>query len=222
LSRFQALDECLIRMRKLGYKPNLIVDCGANQGQFYRVVENVFPEARCHLIEPQPSCHAALRDIVATHPGRLEFHAVAVTEPAVNSLRMVGCGTTGAYVAKEGEPAEIEVPATSLDLLLGAQIQSADRTLLKLDLESHELNALRGAVSTLRLVESVLVEVAFYDIENWGRSTFADIFGFMQQANFELYDIASLSSRPRDERLRMGDVIFVSRNSTLLSDWSWA
>jgi hypothetical protein len=38
----------------------------------------------------------------------------------------------------------------------------------------------------------------------------------------ELFDVASLTSRPRDGRLRMGDIVFVRRNTPLVRDVSWA
>jgi hypothetical protein len=39
---------------------------------------------------------------------------------------------------------------------------------------------------------------------------------------FALYDVLALASRPRDGRLRSGDVMFVRGNSPLLADVSWA
>jgi hypothetical protein len=148
----------------------------------------------------------------------LEFQPVAVTEPGVDSLRRRGCGSTGAHATKEGEPFELEVPATSLDRLLGERLRKDDRALLKLDLESHELKALRGGAGILGLIETVLLEVAFFDIDHWGRPTFPEIASFMQDANFQLYDIASLSSRLGDERLRLADLLFVRRDSPLARD----
>jgi hypothetical protein len=131
---------------------------------------------------------------------------------------MTGCGSTGAYVAKEDEPAEVEVPAATLDVLFREKLERADRTLLKLDLESHEYEALSGAIEILPVVEALLVEVAFFDINDWGRPIFANVFDFVRDAGFELYDIASLSSRPRDKRLCMGDIVFVRSGTPLVTD----
>jgi hypothetical protein len=132
-------------------------------------------------------------------------------------------GGTGAWVARPGEVAsgEVECPATMLDALLADRVARADRALLKLDLEGHEVPALQGASRLLQAVEVVLTELQFYEINDNGRLIFADVLNFLRERGFELYDFACLSQRPRGMRLRMGDVVFVRRDSPLLTDRSW-
>ncbi len=221
-NRFQAIDECLNRMKESGYDPRVVIDGGANVGQFYSLSKRVFSRAHYHLIEPQPACAERLLRLVAKRPAVTEFHKVGITEPGVASLRMTGGGTTGAFAVKDHEPADFEVAATTLDSIFAERIHADDRLLLKLDLESHELKALRGARSLLEVTEVVLVEVAFFDFENWGRPLFTEVLNVMSGAGFELYDFATLAGRPRDQRLRLGDVFFVRRGTLLCADNSWA
>lgn len=219
-NRFQGIGECLNRLRESGYRPRVVIDGGANVGQFYSLSQPIFPLAYYHLVEPQPACAARLLQLVAKRPALTEFHGIGVTEPGVDALRMVGDGT-GAYATRDGEPADFEVAATTLDSLFAKRIHVDDRLLLKLDLESHELNALRGAKTVLEVGEVVLLEVAFYDVKNWGRPVFTDIVDFMDRAGYELYDVAALAGRPRDQRLRQGDVIFIRKGTSLCADNSW-
>jgi FkbM family methyltransferase len=225
-NRFQAIDECLRRLQTMGYQPEAIVDVGANVGQFYRSTRSIFPEARYHLVEPQPACAPSLRRF-ASADRRLELHEVALTIPGVRSVRMIGVGpaggSTGAYVALpgEGDPHEIQVPATTLDELLSSRIQSGDRALLKLDVESHELSVLRGAAAVLPVFEVILTEVSFFDIENRGTPGFFELVDFLHEKGYLLYDVGSLAGRPRDMRLRMGDLLFVRLDSSLASDNRW-
>lgn len=229
VNRFDAVEPCLRRMKGIGYEPQIVIDGGANHGQFYRRIEPIFPDAFYHLIEPQPECAASLLALVDERPKRVRFHGIALTTTARSVVKMIGRGPqgggTGAFVtqAPESERADgqIEVPATSLDELFRDQLSPEDRTLLKLDLESHELPALGGAEWLLRRTEAILVEVSFYDVENVGKPLFNDILKFLSLKEFELFDIASLTSRPRDQRLRMGDVVFVRRNTPLVRDVSW-
>jgi len=53
------------------------------------------------------------------------------------------------------------------------------------------------------------------------RPIFSDVLGFLRDRGFELYDVASLSARPRDGRLRQADGVFVRRESPLSSGRSW-
>src|SRR5262249_12223446 len=125
--------------------------------------------------------------------------------------------------ARPGETGsgELHCPATTLDALLADRLTRADRTLLKLDLEGHELPALRGAARVLDVVEVIVTEAQFFEINDNGRPCFADVLDCLRARHSALYDIAALSPRPRDHRLRLGDAIFAHDTSPLLSDRSW-
>ena len=220
------MDETLLLLRGFGYSPKVIIDGGANMGAWTRMAHAIFPQATIHLIEPQAACAPILGNLVYHTPG-LIFHGTAITEPGIARVRLLGGGpdggSTGARVAGRCEQGddEVQCSATTLDALLADRIAAGDRALLKLDLEGHELSALRGSPRLLEVVEVVLTELQFFEINDNGRPVFADILNFLREGGFELYDFACLSQRPRDMRLRMGDVVFVRRGSALLADRSW-
>lgn len=224
--RFDALDEVLGQLAANGYRPKRVLDAGANLGQWAGRALPRFPGAAFDLVEPQPGCATTLAAL-ADRERRVTVHRTAVSAPGVTTARMLGSGAarhcTGAYVSQPGdddrEPA-IEVPATTLDELF-ADIETADRALLKLDLEGHEMVALRGAKALLPKIEVVLTEVTFYPVEPNVRPIFAEILRFFEDNGFSLYEIVALASRPRDGRLRMGDVVFVRADSPLLADGAW-
>jgi FkbM family methyltransferase len=213
-------------MRQNGFAPRVIIDGGANVGDWTRMVRTIFPATACHLIEPQPSCLARLRPFVESQLG-LTLHPVALTRPGIDRVTMIGGGQqgggTGAWVAEPGEslPDAIDVPARTLDDLFAATLTLQDRTLLKLDLEGHEITALEGASQVLPRIEVIFTEVQFFAIHDNGRPTFSDMLPWLRERGFELYDFACLAARPRDQRLRMGDVIFVRKDSPLLADKGW-
>jgi FkbM family methyltransferase len=225
-NRFDGMRDTLTLLGRRGFAPKVVIDCGANVGQWSRLALSVFPEAAFHLIEPQPACAAPLREL-AREARRARVHTVAVTEPGVALVRMIGGGDTGggtgAWVARPGEAAigEVVCPATTLDELLAAEVASGERSLLKLDLEGHEVPALRGAARLLGVVEVVLTEFQFFEINGNGRPTFGGLLRALNGQGFDLYDFACLSPRPRDQRVRMGDAVFVQRGSPLLADVGW-
>lgn len=93
-NRFNAMGETLSMMRELGYAPKIIIDGGANMGQFTQMVRPIFPNAEIHLVEPQPACVDVLNNLVSRDPN-LKFHPVALTEPGISNVRMIGIGENG-------------------------------------------------------------------------------------------------------------------------------
>lgn len=225
LNRFQAMEDVLLHMRSRAFVPSQVIDGGANKGQWYALARQIFPEATFHLIEPQPVCLRELHKIEGVN-----VHGVALSQPGVKRLRMRGGGDhggTGCHVITPGDslPAEdgdLMYNSCTLDDLFADRVGRHDRILLKLDLEGHEVPTLQGGRQLLKRVEVILTEVHFYDPDDRGRSVFADIHAHLIQQGFQLYDVASLSQRPRDGRLRQGDIIYVRQGSPLLQDRAWA
>jgi FkbM family methyltransferase len=224
-NRFDAMSSALGMIARAGFEPTVIVDAGANIGQWARKVSDPYPAVSLHLIEPQAACRPALLAFAAAR-GSTEVYTTAVTGPGRTSLRMTGAtaGSTGARILHEAERGtdEIWLPATTLDQLLADRVGADDRVLLKLDLEGHEIEALNGAEILLRRVEVLVIETQFYQVERNGDATFAELMAVLGALGFVFYDVAALASRPRDGRLRMGDVIFVRQGSALIGDDRWA
>lgn len=226
-NRFDGMQDALLLLRRSGYSPRVIIDAGANVGNWTRMARSVFHDATMHLVEPQPACRGALDDLSRRTPG-LTVHPVALTEPGSHRVRIVGGGETGGgtggRVARSGErePGAVECPAITFDGFLAVRVVREDRALLKPNLEGHELTALQGARRLLDVVEVLLTELQLLDINDVGFPVFADVVGFLRTRGFEPYDFACLLQRPRDLRLCKGDVVFVRRDSALLADRSWA
>ena len=87
------------------------------------------------------------------------------------------------------------------------------------DLQGHELLALAGARRILEHVEVVLAEFSFFG--QLGEAPVGGLVRFMDEAGFDLFDIASIAGRHRDGRARHGDFVFVRRNTPLWADRSW-
>ena len=221
-NRFEATENVLMALEQHGFRPNVVIDAGANMGDWTRYARTIFPMAECHLIEPQPACRPALTDLERSDP-RVHLHAVALTLPDVTAVRMTGAGSTGASISVDGgEDDLISVAASSFDQLFGSILTRSQRPLLKLDIEGHELGALAGASVSLQAIEVIIAEVRFYDIGRSGHPVFLEVLNFLSARDFELFDFVSLGSRQRDGRLRIGDAVLVRKDSELLADVNWA
>ena len=214
LNRFEAIEQSLENMQKRGYRPKIVIDGGANLGLFSVAVPKIFPEATFHLIEPQPPCIPILRKLCKKNGFVLHEFALA---DQVGTIELLKTNTphASAYVNPSNWGEEgITVSASTLDAIFSGEITPSQRGLLKLDINGHELAALSGGTGILRSIEAVLLEVRFLPFG----PPFHKLVAFFDDHGFELYDIASLSARHRDNRLAAGDLIFARRDSELMAD----
>ncbi len=222
-NRFQAIEECLVSLVKRGFNPRLIVDGGANIGDFARRAASIFPLATVYLVEPQPACYEALKQLAQNN--RFRLHAVALgAEDATIDLAINPDGiTTGAHVLPDAKQsigsACRRVPVARLDTLLAPVIVTEDRCLLKLDLQGWELEALKGADGILNRIEVILSEVSFF--AQAYEPSIEVLIRFLSERGFALHDIAALAARRRDNRAHQGDFVFVRRDSALMADTAW-
>ena len=221
-NRYQAIGYSLQHLNRFGYEPGQVIDGGAHLGAFALEVSAIFPAAIVHLIDPQPACRGPLEALAAERG--FFYHPYALSSaPGIVSMLCTEFPDTGALLGRSPtRPTQkaVDVEAATLDSLFSASSKPSDRTLLKLDLQGHELPALEGASRLLRAVEVILVEVPFFG--DAGQPFVADIVNFLSRNGFDLFEIASLSGRPRDNRLREGDFLFVRQGSPILADTHWS
>lgn len=218
-NRFQAIDSTLKDLAAHGYDPRVVIDGGAHLGAFSTAAQALFPRAKFHLFEPQRACQATLRALCADRGYELYPFALG-DAPGEVCFEEGEAAETGAHVVPAGTPGSRRVKIETLDNVFETIIGPGDRTMLKLDLQGYELHALRGAKTLLPMVEIVLTEVSFY--RQAYEPTVAELVSFLDERGYELYDIASLGPRFRDNRLQQGDFLFVKRGSALLADNRWA
>jgi FkbM family methyltransferase len=224
LNRFEAVNACIALLSSLGFVPKIIVDGGAHLGQFALEAVAIFPNAQVHLIEPQPACLPYLERLVSERKFTLSSCFLG-SEVEANKgtvlLTVDDVPTTGAHMVEEGNPGDrvAAVPVTTLDRLFAETLSATDRALLKLDLQGYELSALNGANRILEVIEVILTEVSFF-AQSY-EPPISRLIGFLDENGFDLFDIASISGRRRDNRARQGDFVFVKRGSPLLADTSW-
>jgi FkbM family methyltransferase len=224
VNRFQGISTCLKLLRTFGYQPRTIIDGGAHLGHFALQAKAIFPKAIIHMVEPQPACRKELEALSVTHKFLFHPYALATEAEAREGNLRLAIGdvpTTGAHISPNSKDATtVPVATSTLDQLFDHHIGPDDRAFLKLDLQGYELAALRGGETVLKSIEVILTEVSFF--AQAYEPPIATLTNFFDNRKFDLFDIAALSGRPRDNRLKQGDFIFVKRGSPLLADRRWS
>ncbi len=211
----------LENLRRAGFRPQKIIDAGAFEGEWTRMVRRVFSTAEVLMIEPQrerePALQAAVRvfpgvrlrrSLLGSRPGRARFLL-----EATNS-RML----TGDWEPPAGSRIE-ELPVETLADVMQAE-GFADVDFLKLDLQGHELDALEGAGPLFGTCEVIWVEVSWLRIGNPPLAH--EVIARFVEHGYRLYDVLGHNYRPLDSALWQTDFVFVHADSMLLADLRWS
>jgi FkbM family methyltransferase len=175
----------------------VVVDVGANEGNFTAAMLDLAPDASVIAAEPSPGPRERLAARFAGDPrvtivdkalslynGTAEFnitahdHNSSLHEPLHHMPEFYG--DSGWSVVKR-----IEVATTTLDDLVGDR----DVSVLKLDVQGGEMDVLRGGSGTLARTRAVLLEVTFLSHYE-GDATFEPLHEEMIRNGFHLFGLA--------------------------------
>jgi FkbM family methyltransferase len=146
-----------------------VVDVGANVGQWANALLELVSPERLIMIEPGPAMFAQLREKFGGRAG-VELHNVAIGNGnGTTTLRMTRDSTGASVLPPRAEMKElvggnwtveneVECPLRTLDSLLAAL---PEISLLKIDVQGYEKEALAGAAETLAKTRFLLIELNF-------------------------------------------------------------
>jgi FkbM family methyltransferase len=195
----------------------MILDIGANIGQFAIQMRRAQPNAIIHSFEPIPDVARQLRDNFATD-SKFFAHEIAVSDSrgeAAFAVNEFSASSSLLPVATEHkklfpfaqETMPITVPVTTLNEW--AKVHSLQRPLLlKLDVQGNELAVLRGAGDVLSAAEYLLTEVNFFKFYE-GQPTFSELYRRVNGFGFEFIDFFSAVVHAEEKRSAYGDALFV-------------
>lgn len=200
-----------------GIVPDLVIDVGANQGQFTSAVLGLIGDARGVAFEPIPSCADALHAIRDRFPGRLR-----VIEAAIGAERSTATLTINAHSQSsslrsltpkhlsafpDATPAgTATVEVLRLDEVL-ADHEINSRSLLKLDVQGFEREAMEGAGELLTRFGHVIVEASFRPLYE-GEWTFIDLLDFARERGLKFVRPVGSLRDPRTGEYLQIDALF--------------
>jgi FkbM family methyltransferase len=119
--------------------------------------------------------------------------------------------SNSAIMAEGTASGAVKMELTTLDALVaGTKFEAAQ--LLKIDVQGHDLEVLKGATKTLRSVEVLIVEVSLIPLHPDAPSI-RTVIDWLDDHGFELLDVAGLIRRPIDDALWQMDAVFKRRGS---------
>lgn len=166
----------------------LVVDVGANFGQWALAVQRIVPNARFLLVEPQTACVEKLCVAPIADKQILQVAVSDVPGEAVLAAAHAGMGAASLMERHDTYFGDMSahqehVAVTTLDRVIKErQIDRID--LLKLDIEGSELAALRGASASMNKICAIMFEFGAPNI--YSRTFFRDVWDLLTTAGFRL------------------------------------
>ena len=208
----------LLNLKLNGFSPTVVVDAGAYEGNWALDLLEVYPSAKVLMIEAQKNKEQILKKVTAKN-NNVDY-SISLLSSKSGLLKGFEESETASHVV-ENELGNVSytLHTQTLDELL-QQKSFPYPDLLKMDVQGHELEVLKGAEKSLHHSEVCLLEVTLLDL---GHSfpLLAEILGFMDSKNFQAYDISQFIRRPFDKALYQMDMFFVKKDSDLLSVKQW-
>lgn len=171
----------------------VLFDVGANRGEWSKGMRRSFPGARFFLFEPQPALQEAIRQSglpnmtlfpcgVSAQKGSVELFVSSQDDgiASIHERRDSWCS--------ENRYSTIRVPVVALDDIIQEHgISRVD--FMKLDIEGHEIEALKGARASLEsgMIRALSFEFGSGNINS--RTFFHDFWDLLTPLRYALYRI---------------------------------
>jgi len=182
----ELFQDCVVKfMLKHIKRGACVIDVGANRGTYtYSLWKAVGKQGIVYSFEPNPIIATQLGNNLKQSNVIIENLAVSnTTEDKVFYIHTKGCGPTSSLefydvLDKAGELAETTVKCVTLDSY--CRSHNISPNLIKIDVEGHEFNVIKGAESTIRKHRPYIVFEFIEDL--WEKKHIKEIFKFLSPA----------------------------------------
>jgi len=200
------------------FEVDLVLDVGANIGQFASGLRSVGYNGQLVSFEPLSAAHQALsaaascdsqwqvhpRCAVGDHNGEIEINIAgnSVSSSVLPMMKShISASRESAYVGVE------RIPIFKLNSIVSTYLEKAKFPFLKIDTQGFEWQVLDGASEILPRVRGVLCELSLVPLYE-GQRLWLDIKQRLEQEGFVLWAIQQGFIDPDDGRTLQVDAIF--------------
>jgi FkbM family methyltransferase len=202
-------------MRRHGI--DLVVDVGANVGQYGLELRALGYHGRLVSIEPLPD---AFRQLESTAERDRAWQTIncavgreagtATLHIAQNSVSSSMLAMLPGHVAAAPESrfvGSVSVAVRTVDSILNEVVGAASRPFIKIDTQGFELEALEGSTATLNDVEGLQIEMSLEPLYE-GAPTMPEVAAWIEAHGFVLADIEPEFNDPQTGRLLQVNGLF--------------
>lgn len=200
---------------------DVLIDVGANRGTFTEAFNALNKNVTNYIFEPIPELYQFLKEkfntpsvykiynlAISDSYGEAEFH-IAANDGQSSSLYEIGERHKKA-APHALEVKKIKVPVSSLDLILEEEV--FNKAFIKIDVQGAELQAIQGAIDTLKRSTAVHIEVSIQSLYE-GDTIGYKIWEILVANEFTLYGMDPWFRDPKaNGELLQCDFFFIKNN----------
>lgn len=197
---------------------DLVLDVGANTGQFAANLRSMGFSDRIVSFEPLSAAHAALaaaakgvphwtvhpRCAIGDRDGEIEIN---VAGNSVSSSILPMTSTHAAAAPGSSYVGHETVPIARLDSIAGSYLEGARRPFLKIDTQGFEWQVLEGARKTIPQITGILCEMSLVPLYA-GQRLWRDVLSWVEGEGFALWALQTGFTDPVDGRTLQMDGLF--------------
>lgn len=198
------------------------MDVGANVGDVTEAALKTYPGVEVICFEPVSSTFATLQKRVEPFGNQVSLNKQALSDAAglveINLTSFHGANSISSQSAfhKDLNPHVFETGRETIETVrlddIGDRYGYVD--VMKIDVEGHELNVLKGGAEFIRSkVDVVIVELSFMRDSSWADQSVSSIMSFMHDLGFRLINIFDIhnANNPKHPNLMCVQVDAVFR-----------
>jgi FkbM family methyltransferase len=192
---------------------DLVIDGGANRGQWASEVKAKFKDLPIISIEPVNAAFQVLSRSTQSHKNWTALNVALGNESSTALMNVASNGEQSSSLLRPSSHL-IHYPSvsfhdtqiTNVITLDSIEIPTDSRIYLKLDLQGNELTALHGATATLEKVVAIEIEMTTIQMYE-GQGTFLEVANLLANLGFSLFSFADSFRDPSGQSIYV-DVIF--------------
>lgn len=179
-----------------GMEMGAVIDVGANQGQFARLISGFFPRAQVYCFEPLPGPFQVLSAWAQTQNGRVHCFQMALGDQEGEvEMHLHEQHTPSSSLLPTTETCHRLYPQTQAESMARVRVSTLDQALeastatmpepilLKLDVQGFEDRVLRGGKQMLSRCQSIVLEVCVEPLYS-GQAEFIDLASMLRDSGF--------------------------------------
>jgi FkbM family methyltransferase len=192
------------------FEPKSILDIGANVGQFYNEIKNIFPNSYYYLIEGSESCEVVLETLNVDY----SICLLSDSEKEVDFyIRKNEPRCTGNSIYRENtsfyddDQILIEKKQTKT---LSNLLNNQKFDLIKIDVQGSEIDIINGGLDIIKEAKGILIEVSLMEY-NQNAPTKEFVYEYMDNLGFKPVELIGNINHPLTYELIQQDILFLNK-----------